>query len=277
MARSVPSRARTPGSLRLVTKKARGHEYQRWQWRTRRREGDRHLTFDLELGENLTGLRTRTYVALGELSAPLLLERWARWYFRKWSDLPAYTGRPEAARSQQRTAWWLEIPRKEYDRVRLRFRALVHGTYDFRRDRTTIMKAESVADSIWRRLADDPILNLARLQWFEQEGQTRIDSLNQDLVDLRRQRRHGELSQRDYEADERQTYLSLEGWEGMVSTVRVRWDELLAEIIAALPRNRQEPDRSRIVARADRLLNDPKQRNAWHAKHWDDHTLHWSC
>lgn len=276
MARSARQSARVPGSLRLVTKKARGHEYTRWQWRTRRRDGDRHLTFDLELGEYLTCMRTRVYVALGELSAPLLVERWARHNFKDNDGLPAYTGRPESTRSIQRVAWWLEIPRKESDRVRLRFRALVPGIYDFRRDRPTIAKAEAKADEIWRELSDDPILQLARLQWFEQESQAQIDSLNEQLVDLRRQRRQGELSQRDYEADERSVYLYLEPWEDLISWVRGRWDELLAEMIAALPRNRQEPDRSRIVARADRLLNDPKQRNAWHAKHWDDGTLSWS-
>ena len=87
-------KTRQPGSLRLVTKKAKGKEYRRWQWRTHKQGDLGWKTVDVELGEHLAGMRTRVLVALGELKAPLLVERWARWYFRSWEMLPAWTGRP---------------------------------------------------------------------------------------------------------------------------------------------------------------------------------------
>jgi hypothetical protein len=116
---------------------------------------------------------------------------------------------------------------------------------------------------------------LARLQWFEQEAQERIDSIGQDQIELRRARRKGEISQRDYEADERITYIRLDGWEEMASAVRIRWDELLAELVAVMPRPSRDAGRTRIVALADRYLSDNRHRQQWHAAHWED-TLRWS-
>lgn len=276
-ATKTASRKRAPGSLRLATKAAKGKTYSRWQWRTNRRTDTGWTTQDVELGEDLGGARVRVLIALGEIPAPLLIERWARWRFRSWDPLPPWCGRPDAAKATQRAAWWIELPKPGQDDqpVRLRFRSL-DGGLDFRRARQTIIRAEEVATGLWRAITADPIEQLARLQWFEQEAQEQIDSISQEQIDLRRARRKGELSQRDYEADERSTYIRLEGWEEMISAVRNRWDELLAELVAAMPRTRRDADRTRIVALAARYLADNRYRQRWHAAHWDDHTLSWS-
>lgn len=265
---------RPPGSLRLVSKTARGKTYTRWQWRTHRRTDTGWATFDVELGQDLAGLRTRTLIALGELNAPLILERWARWCFRSWDFLPAFTGRPEAARGHQRAAWWLELPRQAGESVRLRFRSL-DGRHDFRRVRPAISKTEVTATAIWEALIDDPILELARLQWVEHQAQRAIDNYDQTLINLRRERRRGEISKHDFEADERMAYLRLDEWEAVQSNARARWDELLGESVAAMPRTHREALRRRIIATAERHYNKPKQQDRWRSDHWDGNTLTW--
>lgn len=279
-AKSVSRLKRQPGSLQRITRKAKGREYPYWRWRTYRKGDLGWERVDLALGDDLTGLRTRTYVALGRLSAPLLVERWARWAFRRWSDLPSWTGQPADARGHQRAAWWLELPRRHGDPVRLRFRNLAgpgEGGYDFRRSRADIRDAETTATSIWRRLTADPVLELARLLWLEQEGRQRIDAIAEEQIELRRQRRRGDLSQRDFEADERGTYLRLESWEEMVATVQRRHDELLEQIEQAAARPEREEIRREVLALVDRHLHDSRQQARWRADHWDGNTLRWSA
>lgn len=272
--KSTTSRSRPAGSLQRITRRAKGREYPYWRWRTYRRGDLGWERVDLLLGEELTGIRTRTYVALGRLSAPLLIERWARWAFRRFEDLPVWTGRPAGA--QQRAAWWLELPGDREGQVRLRFRSLERGGYDFRRSRADIRKAEETATAIYRRLTTDPVVELGRLLWLEQQGRQRVDAIAEEQLELRRQRRRGELSQRDYEADERGSYLRLEGWEEMVATVQRRHDEFLDEIVQAVARPEREEIRRQVLAQVDRLLHDGGQQARWHADHWDDGTLHWS-
>jgi hypothetical protein len=274
-AKTAKTKTRPAGSLQRITRRAKGREYPYWRWRTYRKGDLGYERVDLPLGEDLTGLRTRTYVALGRLSAPLLLERWARWAFRRWPELPAWTGRPPG--THQRAKWWLELPRDPAGQVRLRFRSLLPGGYDYRRSRTTIREAEEVATSIYRRLADDPVLELARLLWLEREGQQRVEAIAEEQLDLRRQRRQGELSQRDYEADERGTYLRLEGWEEMVGTVQRRHDQLLEEIVQAAARPEREEIRRQALTLVDRHLSNGQQQARWKSDHWIDHTLHWSA
>lgn len=271
---------RQPGSLQRITRKSKGHEYPAWRWRTYRRGDLGWERVDLQLGDELTGLRTRTYVALGRLSAPLLVERWARWYFHRWGCLPAWTGQPVEASGHQRAAWWLELPRQGGDPLRLRFRSLAapgEGGYDFRHVRSTIREAEAIATTIWRQLTADPVMELARLLWLEQEGRRRIDAIGQEQIDLRRQRRQGEISQRDFEADERDTYRRLESWEEMVATVQRRHDELLEQIEQAAARTERKEIRREVLALADRLLHDGRQQVRWHSDHWDGNTLNWSA
>lgn len=265
---------RSPGHLRLVTKTAKGRDYERWQWRTHRRSDTGWKAVDVELGAELCCLRTRVLIALGELSAPLLLERWVRWHLRSWEALPAWSGQPAHARKAQRSAWWLEIPRSTGGSVNLRFRSL-DQSMDFRRQRSSIQNAKQVATSVWNSLSADPIERLAELLWFQREGQQEVDSINDELIKLRRMKRIGELSHRDYEADERNAYLRLENWEAMVATVERRHDDDLAAMVAAMPRPRRQSDHSRILARADRMLNNPKYGERWKANHWDSGTLTW--
>jgi hypothetical protein len=274
-AKTTKTKTRPAGSLQRITRHAKGREYPYWRWRTHRKGDLGWERVDLALGEHITGLRTRIYVALGRLSAPLLLERWARWHFRSWAELPAWTGRPPG--TQQRAAWWLELLRDPAGQVRLRFRSLEGGGYDFRKVRTTIREAEETATAIFRCLTDDPVLELARLLWLEQQGQQRVDAIAEEQLDLRRQRRQGELSQRDYEADERGTYLRLEGWETMVGTVQRRHDQLLEEIEQAAARPERDEIRRQVLTLVDRYLNDGRQQARWASDHWIDHTLHWSA
>ena len=49
------------------------------------------------------------------------------------------------------------------------------------------------------------------------------------------QRRRGDFDQRDFEADEWDSFIRLENWESMQSTDRSRWDELLAEMLEVNP------------------------------------------
>ena len=83
------------------------------------------------------------------------------------------------------------------------------------------------------------------------------------------------FDQRDFEADERVSFTRLEGWEEMQVAVRTRWDELLEEMVASLPRPRLEELKPRIVMLADRLQSDGKQLQKWHDEHWVDNTLNW--
>lgn len=273
--RSATTSTRPAGSLQRITRRARGRAYPAWRWRTYRRGDLGWERVDLLLGEELTGLRTRTLVALGRLSAPLLVERWARWRTTPWADLPAWTGRPAGA--QQRAAWWMELPRDPADQVRFRFRSLSPDCVDFRRLRSRIAALETIATGIWRDLTDDPVLELARLLWLEGEGRQRVEAIAEEQLELRRQRRRGELSQRDYEADERGSYLRLEGWEEMVATVQRRHDELLEQVVAAAVRTEREEIRRQVLARVDRHLHDGRQQARWRADHWDGRTLSWSA
>ena len=100
--RSATAATRQPGSLQLITRRAKGHEYTAWRWRTYRRGDLGWERVDVQLGSELTCLRTRLYVALGRLSAPLLVERAARWSLSGWSSLPAWTGQSADARGHQR-------------------------------------------------------------------------------------------------------------------------------------------------------------------------------
>lgn len=277
----MPATTRQPGSLQRITRRAKGREYTAWRWRTYRRGDLGWERVDLQLGDELTGLRTRTLVALGRLSAPLLVERWARWAFRRWSDLPAWTGQPAEARGHQRAAWWLELPRAgdHTGQIRMRFRSLARRDqpgYDFRRSRSEIREAEETATAIWRRLTDDPVLQLAKLLWLEEEGRQHVEAIAQEQLELRRQRRRGELSQRDYEADERDTYLRLNGWEEMVATVQCRHDELLDEIVKSAVRTEREEIRRQVLALVDRHLHDSRQQARWRSDCWDGSTLRWS-
>lgn len=275
MARNQAAASRRPsGSLRLVSKAAKGRTYQRWQWRTHRRTDTGWRTVDLELGAELACMRTRVLVAIGDLKAPLLVERWARWHFRSWDALPTWTGRPDAARGHQRSAWWIELPRRSDDSVRLRFRSL-DGCSDFRKARASIREAETITTWIWRHLIDDPVMELARLQWQEQEAQRIADELSQEQIELRRMRRRGELSQRDFEADERRNLLHLELFQEVIARSAEKYDLLVAEVIAAMPRPTRDSYRTRVLAQVDRLLNDPRQRQQWHADQWMENTLHW--
>ncbi len=162
----------------------------------------------------------------------MLLERWARCHFRSWSVLPAFTGRPSEAK-KQRAVWWCEIPREASgdSQVKLRFRSLDEGSVF--RCRGAISTAEELATWLWRELTADPIVELGRLQWFESEGQIQIDKIATEQLELRRLRRAGDLSQPDFEAVERVSYVRLEGWEEMQVAVRTRWDELLEEMVAS--------------------------------------------
>ena len=273
MAKASTPKERQSGSLRRVTKTAKGKEYPRWQWRTHRETETGWKTVYVELGDELTGLRTRTLIALGELSAPVLVERWTRWYFRSWSNvLPAFTGRPDGAK--QDAAWWCVIPKRSDESVRIRFRSMERGI-DFRRDRASIKKAEAIATDVWRRLSDDPIIELGRQQWVEGQAQIQLDKISEWQVKLRKQKRSGELSQRDFEADERTSYMKLETWETVRSTVRTRWDEQLKAIVDALPRPRREELKARIVLMADRMQSDSRQLSQWRDDCWIDNTLHW--
>ncbi|CAI8420069.1 MAG: Uncharacterised protein [Synechococcus sp. MIT S9220] len=204
----------------------------------------------------------------------MLVERWVGWNFSKWKDLPAFTGRPDGVK--QGAAWWVELPKQPDQPVRLRFRSL-EGNTDFRRARKSIDRAEKVATSLWKAFSRDPIVELGQLQWFDSEAQQRIDNIATEQLELRRQRRTGDLNQRDFEADERDSFMRLEGWESMQATVRARWDELLEEMVAALPRPRRDELRGRIVMLADRLQSDSKQLQRWRDDHWDGTTLRWSA
>ena len=90
----------------MVDKKAGAKTYSSWQWRTHHQHDLGHKKVDLELGDTLWNMRTRLYVALGELKAKTLVERYARWDFRRFSELKAYTG----DRGAGDAAWWISFP-----------------------------------------------------------------------------------------------------------------------------------------------------------------------
>jgi hypothetical protein len=259
-----------------VTKTAKGKTYRRWQWRTHRRTDTGWATVDLELGENLYGMRTRTLVALGDLKAPLLVERFARWHTVRWDCIPAWTGQPKGAATRQPNAWWVELPRSINGSVKLRFRSL-NGSIDWRRNRSIVAKVEQRVGDLWQGLQDDPLTELARLLWQADQSAQQVEKLNQDLANLKRAHRRGDLSKRDYEADERQTYLILDGWEiAQCSSLR-RYDDLLAEVLSAMPRTvekRKDYER-RILVAIDQRRHHPKRVQAWHADQWDGDTMTW--
>lgn len=267
--KQTTERRRPPGSLRLVRKTAKGKTYRRWQWRTHRRTDTGWRTEDVELGE-LEGMRTRTLIALGDLKAPLLVERYIRWRTNQWDVLPAWTGKPDG--TKQRAAWWLELPRKPDGAVKLRFRS-IDGSNDFRRLGKWKSDLEIEAANLYKRLTDDPLIELARLLWQEQEAQQQADKRQEDLSNLKRQRRRGEITQRDYEADERMLLLNLDGWENAISCSVSMHDDLLEEVIASISRPTRAQQQTRILALVDRHLNDPKQRQRWHADQWNDQTM----
>ena len=61
----------------------------------------------------------------------------------------------------------------------------------------------------------------------------------------------------------------------MQHAVQKRWDELLAEMVAALPRTRRDELKPRIVMLAERLQSDSKQLLKWRDEHWSENTLEW--
>ena len=63
--------------LRYIEKTADSKKYPSWQWRTHHQHDLGHKKVDLELGNTLWCMRTRLYVALGELKAKTLVERYA--------------------------------------------------------------------------------------------------------------------------------------------------------------------------------------------------------
>ena len=146
----------------MVDKKAGAKTYSSWQWRSHHQHDLGHKKVDLELGDTLWNMRTRLYVALGELKAKTLVERFCRWHLCNISELKAYTG----DRGQGAAAWWVSFPQPGYDKVKLRFRS-GSSLHDFRCKswRDWIHKIEFNATELWRHLGRDPVVELARLQW----------------------------------------------------------------------------------------------------------------
>jgi len=204
-----------------------------------------------------------------------LVERYVRWNLKLMHELKAYTGDP----GHGAAAWWVSFPQPGCDRVKLRLRSGT-STWDFRRQfwRNYIQSTESEATDLWNHLALDPILELARLQWQEGQAQEQVDTINiEKLPALRKAKRDGTLDKRDFEADERDCYRRLDDWENVSSASAASWDEKLQAMVDALPRTRRQQLKPRIVAMADRYFNDPRQKNAWANKQWEDHTMTWHC
>ena len=266
---------RRPGSLQYITKRSKGREYQVFRWRSYRRGDLGWQRVDIELGKHVNTLRTRVLIALGDLSAPLLMERWARWRFNFIKELPAWTG----DHGHQRAAWWLELPRKPGDSVKLRFRSRDCSSYDFRWKfhRERVKEAEQTGMVLWESLTDDPVLRLAELQWLANQASEQIVKCDELLLDMRRQRKKGDLSQRDYESDERGTLISQDDWQGHRADLERAWDRHLSEMVAAMPRNDRESRRGQIIAQAERCLSDGKQLARWQLDHWDYDTLRLSA
>ena len=264
---------RESGTLRYVEKTAGSKKYPSWQWRTHHQHDLGHKKVDLELGNTLWGMRTRLYVALGELKAKTLVERYARWHFCKVSELKPYTG----DRGDGRAAWWMSFPEPGCDRGKLRFRS---GTswLDFRCKswRDWIHQIETDATELWRHLDRDPIVELARLQWQEQQANDVVARQEgEHLPAIRKAKRDGEISKRDLDADERRFLVAVEAFQNIASASASAWDEHLAEMVAALPRPRRQALKPRIIAMADRHFNDAATQNRWHADQWSDHCFSW--
>lgn len=275
MAKVSTPKERQSGSLRKVTKKARGREYSRWQWRTHKRTDTGWTTVDVELGENISGMRTKVLVGLGELSAPVLVERYARRSFDYIETLPAWTGRPKEAKGQQ-AAWWIELPKKKGDSVKLRFRSLGQDSdYDFRWSffRERVAKVEEYTTVIHNNLANDPILKLAEVQWVISEINGVIEKTQTYLAEAKKLRREGELTKDEFEDQQRHYLASQDIWEGHRSDAEQAWDGHLKAMVEAMPRTRRERDRSRIVALAERHFSNPRQREHWENERWNDGTL----
>ena len=278
---------RPSGQLQRITKRARGNEYPVFRWRYYRQGDTKPERVDVELGKHVDTLRTRVLIALGELSAPLLMERWARWRFNYIDELPAWSGQPKDAKGIQKAAWWLELPRQPGDRVKLRFRSLARrdnddwtasSGYDFRWKfhRERVAEAEEHGRLLWQSLSDDPVLELAKYQWLIGEMTQQIERCEQGLQKAQQQRRQGDLDQRDFEAEQRHWLTSQDRWEGHRSDIERAWDWHLERMVAAMPRSRREDDRRRILALAERHLADGRQQQRWRAEHWDDGTLNWT-
>ena len=254
---------RESGYLRVTPKTAKGKKYKSWQWCTHHHHDLGHKRVDLELGSEIDGLRSRVYAALGEIKPELIAERWVAFNFRNWRSIPAFTG----IHGQSGAAWWISFPTDQAKSVKLTFRS--NKSYmDFRRKwvRLEIEFAEIAASNLWRRLKDDPILELGRLQWQEKQARDAVAKyLNDKLPALRKAKRNGEISKRDFEADECRWMVNVEGFEGIASASASKWDEHLAEMVSALPRTRRTELKPRVIAMADRHYNDAATQNRWHA------------
>ena len=257
----------------MVNKKAGAKTYTSWQWRTHHQHDLGHKKVDLELGNTPWNMRTRLYVALGELKAKTLVERYARWRFNNFNELKAYTG----DRGQGAAAWWISFPQPGCDRVKLRFRS-GSSHLDFRCKwwRDWVQTIESDATFVWNQLNRDPIAELARLQWQEQQATAVVAEYQDDkLPALRKAKRNGDISKRDFEADERSLLTVVDDFQNIASASASAWDAHLAEMVAALPRPRRQELKPRIIAMADRHFNDAASQSRWHADQWSDHLFSW--
>ena len=103
----------------------------------------------------------------------------------------------------------------------------------------------------------DPIVELARLQWQEQQANDVVARQEgEHLPALRKAKRDGEISKRDFEADERRFLVAVEAFQNIASASASKWDEHLVKMVAALPRTRRQELKPRIIAMADRHFND---------------------
>ena len=266
---------RESGYLRVTTKTAKGKKYTSWQWRTHHHHDLGHKKVDLELGSTIWNMRTRTYVALGELKSKTLVERYARWHFPHFPELKAYTG----DHGQDGAAWWISFPAQNQDsgKVKLRFRS---GTswLDFRDKwlRDWFRKIESDATDLWNHLNRDPIVELARLQWQEQQANDVVARHeSESLPALCNRKRDGDISKRDFEADEREYMMIIDGFQDVANASARAWDEHLAEMVSALPRTRRQELKPRIIAIAQRYSCNASTQNRWHADQWSDHVFRW--
>lgn len=266
---------RESGYLRVTTKTVKDKKYKSWQWCTHHHHDLGHKRVDLELGSTIWNMRTRTYVALGELKSKTLVERYARLQFRSIKALKAYTG----DHGQDGAAWWISFPAQNQDsgKVKLRFRS---GTswLDFRCKwwRDWFREIESDATDLWNHLDRDPIVELARLQWQEQQANAVVARQEgEHLPALRKLKRDGDISKRDFEADERRFLVAVDNVQNIPNVSARAWDEHLAKVVSALPRTRREELKPRIIAMAERHYNDAATQNRWHADQWSDNTLEW--
>jgi hypothetical protein len=268
------------GHLIHRVKTAKGRSYPTWLWRTTSRNPDdwREVrSHDVEIGRYLGSIRTRVMVAIGEISVVDLMTSYVRFRLEpmiKAGAMGTFTGIKD---HQKNIAWWVSIPARDTAaaKVAVTFRSQRGSGWDLRRkdwrDQARAMELE--ATELWRTLADDPILHLAECRWLEAEAEREAETCRERLIEIRREWKRGDLSQRDYEADERSLQLCLDGWEGVASTVRSRWDEQEKAIRSSLPRTTRDALMTRVIARSERLQSDPKQLSAWRADHWADGVL----